>query len=34
VHDAQEFTWHALAAGFRPGNGQFLPNRSFRGARK
>lgn len=30
VHDAQEFTWHALAAGFRPGKGQFLPNRSFR----
>jgi hydroxymethylpyrimidine/phosphomethylpyrimidine kinase len=34
VHDAQEFTWHALAAGFRPGKGQFLPNRSFRNERK
>jgi hydroxymethylpyrimidine/phosphomethylpyrimidine kinase len=30
VHEAQEFTWHALAAGFRPGKGQFLPNRAFR----
>jgi hydroxymethylpyrimidine/phosphomethylpyrimidine kinase len=30
VHDAQAFTWHALAAGFKPGNGQFLPNRRFR----
>jgi hydroxymethylpyrimidine/phosphomethylpyrimidine kinase len=34
VHEAQEFTWHALAAGFRPGKGQFLPNRSFRNERK
>jgi hydroxymethylpyrimidine/phosphomethylpyrimidine kinase len=34
VHDAQEFTWHALAAGFRPGKGQFLPRRSLRIERK
>jgi hydroxymethylpyrimidine/phosphomethylpyrimidine kinase len=30
VHEAQAFTWKALAAGFKPGKGQFLPNRSFR----
>ncbi|MDD5175894.1 MAG: hydroxymethylpyrimidine/phosphomethylpyrimidine kinase [Sterolibacterium sp.] len=29
VKDAQEFTWQALAAGFRPGMGQYLPNRFF-----
>jgi hydroxymethylpyrimidine/phosphomethylpyrimidine kinase len=29
VHDAQEFTWQALAAGFRPGAGQHLPDRFF-----
>lgn len=27
--EAQEFTWQALAAGFRPGDGQFLPDRFF-----
>jgi len=26
---AQEYTWHALNAGFRPGMGQHLPNRFF-----
>jgi hydroxymethylpyrimidine/phosphomethylpyrimidine kinase len=26
---AQRFTWQSLAAGFRPGGGQFLPNRFF-----
>jgi hydroxymethylpyrimidine/phosphomethylpyrimidine kinase len=29
VRDAQEFTWQALAAGFRPGMGQFIPDRFF-----
>ena len=29
VHDAQEYTWQTLAAGFAPGRGQFLPNRFF-----
>ena len=29
VHDAQEYTWHALAAGFRPGMGQYIPDRFF-----
>jgi hydroxymethylpyrimidine/phosphomethylpyrimidine kinase len=29
VKDAQEFTWHALQAGFRPGMGQYLPDRFF-----
>ncbi len=29
VRDAQEYTWRALAAGFRPGKGQALPNRFF-----
>jgi hydroxymethylpyrimidine/phosphomethylpyrimidine kinase len=28
-HEAQDFTWHALAAGYRPGMGQYLPNRLF-----
>lgn len=27
--DAQDFTWHALQAGFRPGMGQYLPDRLF-----
>jgi hydroxymethylpyrimidine/phosphomethylpyrimidine kinase len=27
VRDAQEYTWQALAAGFRPGAGQFIPQR-------
>jgi hydroxymethylpyrimidine/phosphomethylpyrimidine kinase len=29
VREAQEFTWRALAAGFRSGAGQWLPNRFF-----
>jgi hydroxymethylpyrimidine/phosphomethylpyrimidine kinase len=29
VREAQEFTWQALAAGFRTGAGQALPNRFF-----
>lgn len=29
VRDAQDFTWRALRAGFRPGSGQFLPQRFF-----
>jgi hydroxymethylpyrimidine/phosphomethylpyrimidine kinase len=29
VHDAQDYTWHALAAGFRPGMGQHIPDRFF-----
>jgi len=29
VREAQEFTWKALAGGFRTGAGQFLPNRFF-----
>jgi len=29
VHDAQEYTWQALANGFRPGMGQYLPDRFF-----
>jgi hydroxymethylpyrimidine/phosphomethylpyrimidine kinase len=29
VRDAQEYTWRALAAGFRPGMGQYLPDRLF-----
>ena len=29
VRDAQEFTWQALAAGFRPGAGQHIPDRFF-----
>lgn len=27
--DAQDFTWHTLQAGFRPGMGQFIPDRLF-----
>ncbi len=27
--DAQDFTWHALQAGFRPGMGQYIPDRLF-----
>ena len=30
AYDAQDFTWHALAAGFRPGGGQFIPQRFFK----
>jgi hydroxymethylpyrimidine/phosphomethylpyrimidine kinase len=29
VRDAQEYTWQALCAGFRPGTGQWLPDRFF-----
>jgi hydroxymethylpyrimidine/phosphomethylpyrimidine kinase len=29
VRDAQEYTWQALAGGFRPGIGQLLPDRFF-----
>lgn len=29
VFDAQEYTWQALAGGFRPGMGQHLPDRFF-----
>jgi hydroxymethylpyrimidine/phosphomethylpyrimidine kinase len=29
VRKAQEFTWQSLAAGFRPGKGQHVPNRFF-----
>jgi hydroxymethylpyrimidine/phosphomethylpyrimidine kinase len=29
VRDAQEYTWQALAAGFRCGAGQFIPDRFF-----
>jgi|SRR5436190_6388765 len=30
AREAQHFTWEALAAGFKPGAGQHLPNRFFR----
>ncbi len=29
VGEAQDYTWQTLAAGFRPGMGQFIPNRFF-----
>jgi hydroxymethylpyrimidine/phosphomethylpyrimidine kinase len=29
VYEAQEYTWQSLKAGFRPGMGQFLPDRLF-----
>jgi len=29
VYEAQDYTWHALANGFRPGMGQYLPDRLF-----
>jgi hydroxymethylpyrimidine/phosphomethylpyrimidine kinase len=29
VRDAQDFTWRTLAAGFRPGMGQYIPDRFF-----
>jgi len=29
VREAQEYTWQALAGGFRPGMGQILPDRFF-----
>jgi hydroxymethylpyrimidine/phosphomethylpyrimidine kinase len=31
VREAQEYTWRTLAAGFRPGMGQFIPDRLFWG---
>jgi hydroxymethylpyrimidine/phosphomethylpyrimidine kinase len=27
VGEAQAYTWRSLAEGFRPGNGQFIPQR-------
>lgn len=32
VRAAQHYTWHSLAAGFRPGMGQFIPNRLWQHA--
>ncbi|MEN8108382.1 MAG: hydroxymethylpyrimidine/phosphomethylpyrimidine kinase [Pseudomonadota bacterium] len=29
IHEAQEFTWNALRHGYRPGLGQYLPDRFF-----
>jgi hydroxymethylpyrimidine/phosphomethylpyrimidine kinase len=29
VMGAQEYTWRTLSAGFRPGMGQFIPDRLF-----
>lgn len=29
VHEAQEFTWQSLRQGFRPGQGQYFPDRLF-----
>jgi hydroxymethylpyrimidine/phosphomethylpyrimidine kinase len=29
ITEAQEFTWNALQAGFKPGKGQHIPNRLF-----
>jgi hydroxymethylpyrimidine/phosphomethylpyrimidine kinase len=29
VYEAQDYTWHALESGFRPGMGQHLPDRLF-----
>ena len=29
VHEAQEFTWNALQHGYRPGMGQYFPDRMF-----
>jgi hydroxymethylpyrimidine/phosphomethylpyrimidine kinase len=29
VYEAQDYTWHALSNGFRPGMGQYLPDRLF-----
>lgn len=31
IHEAQEYTWAALQAGYRVGRGQWLPNRLFWG---
>lgn len=30
AREAQDYTWQTLAAGFRPGKGQFIPDRFFR----
>ena len=30
VPNAQNYTWQTLANGFRPGRGQFIPDRFFR----
>jgi hydroxymethylpyrimidine/phosphomethylpyrimidine kinase len=30
VQAGQHYTWHSLAAGFRPGMGQYVPNRLWR----
>jgi hydroxymethylpyrimidine/phosphomethylpyrimidine kinase len=29
VREAQDYTWHSLKFGFRPGMGQFIPDRMF-----
>jgi hydroxymethylpyrimidine/phosphomethylpyrimidine kinase len=29
VRDAQEYTWQTLSSGFRPGMGQYIPDRFF-----
>ncbi|MEY3743012.1 MAG: hypothetical protein RLZZ541_67, partial [Pseudomonadota bacterium] len=29
IEEAQEFTWQTLKNGFRPGMGQFIPDRMF-----
>lgn len=29
VREAQDYTWHTLQAGFRPGMGQYIPNRLY-----
>lgn len=29
IAEAQEYTWHTLKAGFRPGMGQYIPDRMF-----
>jgi hydroxymethylpyrimidine/phosphomethylpyrimidine kinase len=34
VQEADEYTWHALASGFRPAGGQFLPYRLPRDPRR
>jgi len=29
IQEAQEYTWNSLAAGYRPGKGQYVPNRLY-----
>ncbi len=29
IQEAQEYTWNSLAAGYRPGQGQYVPNRLY-----